>query len=164
MIDIDTFKKIMDSKGAIDSQLVKPIISLFENEDLFEFRDYDHMRRVYEFKDKEFQNKIVIPVIKEFLRLEQIRGFFFYEISVKRNRLKELADLRLFEIFIDNISSEEFNYYFRNSLDLFGDIFINLMEKYGELKLSTYRTSSFWFDFNGIYKKIGENLSPFKKS
>ena len=153
----------MDSKDPIDSQLVKPLISLFENEDLFEYREYDHMRYVYEFKDKEFQKKIVIPVIKEFLRSGEICSFFYYEISLKRNNLGELADLRLFEIFIDNIKTEEFTYYFKSSLELFGDIFLKLMEKYSELRLSSYRTSSFWFDFNGIYKKIGENLSPFIK-
>ncbi len=161
--DIKTFNEIMDSQEGIDSQLIKPLILLFENEELFEFREYNYGRNVYEFKDKEFQNKIVVILIKEFLKSKTLRGVFLNEISAKSNKLEELADLRLFEIFLDNISPEEFKNYFRDFLELFGDIFLNLMEKYNRLKLDSYWTSSFWFDFNGIYKKIGEQLSQFIK-
>jgi len=158
---INSFKEMVNSN--IESKLVRALILLFEDEGLFEYRLYDYARYVYQFKNKDFQDHIAIPIIKKFFMSKQIQKIFFDEVSIRKRSFKSLAVLRLFEIFLDNISLEEFEYYFKDCLEQFGVVLLNLMKKYSQLNLSSYWKSTFWFDFNGVYKKIGEYLSPIVK-
>ncbi|TXT55577.1 MAG: hypothetical protein BAJALOKI2v1_650025 [Promethearchaeota archaeon] len=163
---VEEFKELIEHKEGVDFETIDALFSLFVNFYLFTREKYKPPTSltVTAFKDKEFQEEIILPLIKMIFNSgERIQNYFYEQLVTFNKHIETEADVALMEFILYHFTSDDFIHYFGDHLERFGTIFVEIMHKYNIIMWEYSHQMHYLERLDGAFSKIGELLSPLVK-